>query len=370
MLQTRGIMFKLVVLFSASSAFILASIVGLNYAFSRRMLEKSVEESARNLTMSTVFRIGTILAAAEKAPLHLACVLESGACGEEKLLPLLEAMVASNDEVYGMAAAFEPFAFDKARRDFAPYFYKIGGKTVANPLVYDYETWDWYQIPKELGRPYWTEPYFDEGGGKILMSTYSVPFYGTTATGRELRGIVTADISLEWLRGIVSSIRILDTGYAFLISKNGTIVTHPSSGMIMNETIFGMAEARRDAELREIGRKMTKGVSGFGLSASIMPGKKCWMCYAPVPSTGWSLAVLFPQDEYLAGITKLRDLSALAGIAGKYTVMYTYKAADTADPWKLFAPSAPAYVNDLTSLEAGRGYWIYVTTATNLDVAY
>ncbi len=62
--------------------------------------------------------------------------------------------------------------------------------------------------------------------------------------------------------------------------------------------------------------------------------------------------------------------TALAGIAGKYTVTYTYKAADIADPWKLYAPSAPSYVNDLATFEAGHGYWIYVTTATDLVVAY
>lgn len=319
MLRHRGIAFKLVVLFSASSACILASIVGLNYAFSRKTLEKSVEESARCLTMGTVYRIESILAAAEKVPGDLACVLESSACSNDSLLRLLESLTAGNREIYGMACAFEPYAYDPAQELYAPYYYKKDGKTVFVPLAAvngDYATADWYQIPRELGAPYWTEPYFDEGGGNIMMSTYAVPFFERTPSGRQVRGIVTADISLEWLRGIISSIRILDTGYAFLISKNGTIVTHPSAEMIMHETIFSMAEARGDTALRELGRKMIRGESGFGLSKSLMTGKRCWIYYAPVPSTGWSLAVLFPRDEYLAGITTMRDLSILAGVLG------------------------------------------------------
>ncbi|MCX5677568.1 MAG: SpoIIE family protein phosphatase [Candidatus Omnitrophica bacterium] len=319
MLKNKGITFKLIVLFSVSSALILSAIVELNYVFSRKMLEKSVEEGARNLTMSTVYRIETILAAAQKVPENFACAIESGACGEDRLLRLLEAMTARNNEVYGMAAAFEPFAFDPSKKYYAPYFYKSGGKTkyvLLSEGSYDYFSWDWYQIPKEMDAPYWTEPYFDEGGGNIMMSTYSVPLYDTVSGSKKFRGIVTADISLEWLRGIISSIKILKTGYAFLISKNGTIVTHPSGEMIMNETIFSMAGARGDKALRDIGRKMIKGESGFALSKSVVAGKKCWMYYAPVPSTGWSLAVLFPQDELLADIRKLRDISALAGIAG------------------------------------------------------
>ncbi|NLG26981.1 MAG: hypothetical protein GX557_03670, partial [Chloroflexi bacterium] len=62
--------------------------------------------------------------------------------------------------------------------------------------------------------------------------------------------------------------------------------------------------------------------------------------------------------------------TALAGIAGKYSVVYSYDATDTADPWKLYSPTAPTWVNDLVNMQPGRGYWIYVTTATNLEVPW
>lgn len=319
MLKNKNITFKLILLFSASSALILAAIVGLNYVFSRKMLEKNVEENARNLTMSTVYRIESILAVAEKAPEGFVCAVGSGACGEDRLLHLLEAMTAENGQVYGMAAAFEPFAFDPSKEYFAPYFYKSDSGMKYKLLSegsYDYLSSDWYQIPKETLAPYWTEPYFDEGGGGIMMSTYSVPFYEKASGPKKFKGVATADISLEWLRGIISSIKILDTGYAFLISKNGAIVTHPMGEMIMNETIFSIAASGEDRALRDIGRKMVKGESGFAISNSILTGKRCWMYYAPVPSTGWSLAVLFPQDELLADIRELRDISALGGIVG------------------------------------------------------
>lgn len=319
MLKNKGITFKLILLFSASSAIILSAIVEFNYIFSKKILEKNVEESARNLTMSTVYRIETVLVAAKKAPENFACTFESNTCNEEQLLNLLKALVAANSQVYGMAAAFEPFAFDGSKEYFAPYFYKGNGEMKYKLLSegsYDYLYSDWYQIPKEIEAPYWTEPYFDEGGGGIMMSTYSVPLYKKDAGSRRFKGIVTADISLEWLREVISSIKILNTGYAFLISKNGAVVTHPDKALIMNDTIFNIAEAMHDKVLREIGRKMIKGESGFAASKSILTGKRCWMYYAPVPSTGWSLAVLFPQDELLADIERLRDMSALAGITG------------------------------------------------------
>jgi sigma-B regulation protein RsbU (phosphoserine phosphatase) len=183
-------------------------------------------------------------------------------------------------------------------------------------VPYEYFYWDWYQIPKELKRPVWTEPYFDEGAGQIIMATYSVPFYKTVSGERKFMGVVTADISLAWLQQIVSSIKIKQTGYGFLITKNGTFVTHPDSDLIMNETIFSVAEARGDARLRKLGRKMIRGESDFTPFTSILTGKKCWMVYTPLSSSGWSLGVLFPQDELMADIGRLKRTVLVISLAG------------------------------------------------------
>lgn len=51
---------------------------------------------------------------------------------------------------------------------------------------------------------------------------------------------------------------------------------------------------------------------------------------------------------------------ALASIAGKYTKVYAYVEG----AWKQHIVGAPPFVNTLTELEPGRGYWIYVTEAT------
>ena len=57
---------------------------------------------------------------------------------------------------------------------------------------------------------------------------------------------------------------------------------------------------------------------------------------------------------------------ALARIAGTYTLVHAYDPSDAADPWKSFDPSAPPFVNDLTAMKPGQGYWIQVTTPTIL----
>ena len=283
------------------------------------MIEKNVEENARNLVMATVNRIEIVLRSVQKVPENLAYFMEQGSCDKEELLRLLREVVENNSEIYGSTVAFEPYAFDRKSLYFAPYFFRCDVSVKFTNLgneSYRYFSMDWYQIPKELQRPDWSEPYYDEGGGNILMATYSMPFFKRVGGKRQFEGIVTADINLEWLQEVVSSIKVLQTGYGFLISKNGTLVTHPEKDLVMNETLFGVAEARGDDHLREIGRKMIKGETGFVPFKSIVRQRPCWMYYTPIPSSGWSLAVLFPQDEFTADIVRLNRTVIVLGIAG------------------------------------------------------
>lgn len=59
---------------------------------------------------------------------------------------------------------------------------------------------------------------------------------------------------------------------------------------------------------------------------------------------------------------------ALASIAGKYTKVYTYDAFDDADPWKVYDTSLPPFLNDLSQIQPGRAYWVYVTQDCTLTV--
>jgi len=318
-MKNRGLAFKLILLILSSVTLIFLLIFGYNYMYSRKIIVENVEKNARNLARATVNQIDVVLSSVEKVPENLAYVLDRSLCSGDELNNLLKHIVRKNDEIYGAAVAFEPRVYDGEKERYSPYFYKSGGEIKYSDLgtaSYQYFFQDWYQIPKELDRPVWTEPYFDEGGGNIIMSTYSVPFYRTVQGKERIAGIITSDISLSWLQDIVASIKIAETGYGFLISQNGTFVTHPKKELVMNETIFSQAEARGDSEMRRIGREMIHGKAGFVPFTSILTGKLCWMVYAPLPSSKWSLAVLFPQDELMADVMRLNRIVITLGILG------------------------------------------------------
>ncbi|MEW6669159.1 MAG: SpoIIE family protein phosphatase [Thermodesulfobacteriota bacterium] len=316
MARSRGIALRLSILILASITVIFSAVFTYNYFISRQIILENVEKNADNLALSTVARTDAVLRAVERVPRNLSYFLEEFPYEGGELIRLLQSVVENNPDIFGATIAFEPYAYSPNLRNFAPYYFKKGGVVNFVYIPYEYFDWDWYQIPKELNAPVWTEPYFDEGAGSIMMTTFSAPFYRRVGGQRVLAGIVTADVSLDWLQQLLSAIKIAETGYGFVISRNGTFVTHPESSLVMNETIFSVAEEKNDPEMRELGRKMTRGETGFASFTSLHTGKECWMKYAPLPSNGWSVAVLFPQDELMADIFRLNQTVVTMGIVG------------------------------------------------------
>ena len=320
-MKNRGLALKLTVLILSSISIIFFLIFGYNYFVSRRIIVRNIENNANNLSLATVNRIDMVLRAIEKVPENLACFIECAPQSSADFIDLIRMVVKKNPDIYGATIAFEPNALGKNTPTFAPYFYKSDEGLKFQFITYEYFYWDWYQIPKELNRPAWTEPYFDEGGGKIVMATYSVPFYKDIDGKKTFMGVVTADISLDWLQQIVSSIKIAETGYGFLLSKNGTFITHPDPKLVMNETIFSVAEAREDPGLRKLGRKLIRGQKGFAPFRSLVTDKACWMVYAPLTTNRWSLGVLFPRTELMADITRLNGTVLFIAVTGFFIIL-------------------------------------------------
>jgi len=310
---------KLSVLILASTTLIFLAAFGYNYHASRQLVLKNVQENARNLTQSAVSKIELTLNSVEKPPRYLASLLEMFPYSRQDLLKQIKEMVVKNEDIFGSTVAFEPYAYDRSRRYFAPYFNEDSGQVKLSYLGskdYQYFLWDWYMIPKVLDKAIWSEPYFDEGGGNIVMSTYSVPFYRDVRGVRTFTGVVTADMSLDSLVDIISRISIYKSGYAFLISQNGVFVAHPDRKLIMRESIFTLAESAGDAELRKIGRNMLRGESGFVSLGQYFTGKKSWMYYAPLSTVGWSIGVIVPEEELFGDLRKLSRTVLMIGVAG------------------------------------------------------
>ncbi len=331
--KRHGLALRLVLLILTSTSLIFLAAFGYNYYHARRLILTDARQSAMHLARSVVLQIEARLDAVATLPRLAARHIErlpvarmtggdttGKALAEARLQALLQDMLTGSPDLFGAAAAFEPGAFEADRHYYAPYFYRTpdGGQAFAQlgTPAYNYFLQDWYLIPKEMKQPVWSEPYFDEGGGGVLMTTCSHPFFDPSHGRRDLRGVVTADVSLTDLVAQINAISIYRTGYAFLISRNGAFLAHPDKTRIMRESIFSLAEAYDRPDFRKIGRQMIRGASGTAAVTSLHTGRRSLLVYAPVKTAGWSVGVVIAEDELFADLKSLNRNVLAIGATG------------------------------------------------------
>ncbi len=181
-----------------------------------------------------------------------------------------------------------PNGFDATQR---PYY------VISSPLY----------NPKRL--PRWTIPYIDATGGGLVV-TVAAPVY----TSNKFNGIVAADMQLFSITQQVEDLRIGETGYAFMIDDAGRILSMPPAGYqlfgvapqtspdeFFKESILGLGSP----ELRAATSRMAAG--GRGLLTVNENDTDYYVSFAPIPTNGYSLAVVVPVQELQGAIINARN---------------------------------------------------------------
>lgn len=297
-------------------------ISALTFCFSNRiaraLVQREVEANARELARSTVNQIGAVLRSVQPLPQFLAHHVAGRNLTHDELVELIQDELSASPHLYGSAVAYAPGQPASDARPVAPYVFRKEGRLRYADLAAatnDYVSQDWYLLPRELGKPVWTDPFFDEGGSEAMMCAYSVPFYRDVNGVRTFAGVVGADIELEHLTRIVSTVKPYQSGYAFLLSQNGQVLSHPNRQYVFRESIFSLADEIGDPQWRDIGRKMVRGAEGFARVRSPNTGLISWLYYAPV-SSGWSMGILFPEEAILADLHAMNRVTLWVGIIG------------------------------------------------------
>lgn len=298
-------------------------LLGTFYFFSKKTIEQKTQANAIEVSQRTVLQTERVLFSTETILANYLWMLESNTIDANYITTLTKTIVANNPEIMGCAIAFEPSYFSEKGRYFCPYTYRKNDSTLTKLLGnvdYEYFIMDWYQIAKVTKQPYWSEPFFDEGGSDALITSYSIPFFRNSDLGRHIAGVITIDLSLEWFTDIIADVRILESGYAMVLSRHGTIVTHPNEELIMHETIFSYAAETNNPTLRELGRDMLKGHTDN--VSCMLDERKMQLFYTPLPSSSWTLVVAFPEKEMYSALRNISIILVLLIVVGLIMMIF------------------------------------------------
>ena len=311
------IRYKLLFVVLLSVILILGAFGFITYRYSSQALKKQIESGGKCLVEAKMYELNGILGNIQDIAKSLGLALENiDTRSKDDVKNLIKSLLESEPQAYGSTIAFVPGAFDPEDEYFAPYYHRSAQQGLMyvdlGKVSYNYTTWDWFKIPLETNKPYWTEPYIDEGGGEIAMTTYSFPFH----KNGKVWGIATVDLSLAELTKIIDQVRPTEHGYAFLLSKNGTILSLIKDEWEMKKSVFDVAKDLNHAGLEALGQKMTAGETGFMLLDDPLLQVKAWFAFSQIPTTKWSLGIVIPEDEVDASLIALHRNMLIIGIAG------------------------------------------------------
>ncbi|MBR0321622.1 MAG: SpoIIE family protein phosphatase [Bacteroidales bacterium] len=285
-------------------------------AFVRMAANKVRQEATKHAhseLSNTVHQIDAVLKAVETAVENTAWLVPYRLSSPDFMYAITERLLQNNSFICGSAVAFEPDYYATEGHYFSPYSYRDeNGKICSKQLgsdTYDYHYMDWYQIPKLLNESYWSEPYYDDGGGEMMMTTYSKPLYDEFGN---LYAVITADLSLEWLTELVGNIHAFDNSFNLMVSRNASYIVHPNHDLILNETIYSSTYGDEDESLKKMQYDMVHCKAGEVLRD--MPDGKYFVFYSPVETTCWSVAVVCPRSELYLGVKILRGMLIIIGV--------------------------------------------------------
>ena len=301
---------------------IFVAVLSTNYFLSRILLEEYVEDLAKTTAASTERKIGTIFNAVEISADSLASIVSASEITGKQIHQNIKAFINNNASIFGMTVALEPHSLIESIGDFSPYYYRNENNLVFSDLAkktYNYQTWPWYTEPKKTNAPVWSEPYYDEGGGNVLMITYSTPVYREDK--KTFAGIATADIQLSWLDEIINEMNIGDHGFGFILSRNNVVIAHTNKAV--NLTRLDKKNIEPEKWQKYIDSKSQTSAAHFTSSCSKNNSEgDCRFAIKTLGNTGWKVVIVLPEKELSSKINELTKKIGIIAFAGLFILFF------------------------------------------------
>ena len=234
---------------------------------------------------------------------------------ESVLIDSLNALIASNENIAGAGAFFEPRSFVDVNGDYAPYLNREGykSKKLIN-FSYDYyKEKEYYEKAKETQKTVITDVYEDLlNGEKIISISRPMVFNG------KFIGVVFLDVDVN----IFSSIQQADSRFPSLITnildEHGDVIYSQDKDIIGKPII----EEKTENEAKKISAKLQEG-KNFNLMEKNQSSVEKRVYYFPAEIMGntWWIMLSVKNQEFMAPIYAVIILSFFLAAAAVFIMV-------------------------------------------------
>ena len=290
----------------------LVFLAALNYLFflARQTVRREAEQRAVQILDNTVLRVNGILEDVEIAADNLEWLVKRGIDAPDKMVDYAQEIVRNNSVLSSCSISFEPYYYPEKGLYYSIFAYRTYSGDVRwqqeGDEDYQYFYLDWYLFPKLLQEPCWTEPYddVDEKDDKDMdtgmIVSYCKPIFKADSV---LVGCISLDVSLKWLSETVTAVKPYPNSYCILVGRGGTYLVHPDPDKLFYQTLFTEGLVHPDPDRYALGHSMQQREEG--MQVINLDGQKSFVFYKPLSTTGWSVAIVCPDNDILGGFYRI-----------------------------------------------------------------
>ncbi len=170
----------------------------------------------------------------------------------------------------------------------------LDNENTQSPADYDARKRPWYTLAKGQNKPAFTETYLD-----VFINQQVVTAVAPIEENGQFVGVAAGDIFLDEIASILNAVDFLDLGYAYLMSAEGKILSHPDSNMVNRNIadILGVKPAFT-TKLNEVNEQHI--VSFIQITG--------------VPSVDWYVGVMLDRDKAYQRLSTARNTAIIVGV--------------------------------------------------------
>ena len=300
-------------------AILLTSSLAVMFVFARQTVRGEALQNAEQTLAGTLQHIDNILLSVEQSAGNIYWDVLPHVNEPEKMEDYCRRLVQCNPYIVGCAIAFTPHYY--ADHDLFMTYVRRRGKSMMTTDKSDlvttstfghrpYTEQAWFAEPIKKQRAIWSDPMKNEEVEGEALTTFSLPIFSREG---KCVGVLAADVALSLLSQIVMAAKPSPNGYTTLLGRNGSYLVHPDTNKLLHETVYTQLEKGVGASVREAAEAMMAGKTGY--KRFQLDGKDCYVFYKPftryeVPGRsmeklGWSVGVVYPEDDIFGDYNKL-----------------------------------------------------------------
>lgn len=165
------------------------------------------------------------------------------------------------------------------------------GTRITNDKTWNPEGWDarkrpWYGIGKQYDQAALTEPYLSTDGEVLISVIADISDKGT------FKGSFGGDLSLKTVSEAVNALNFNNTGYAFLLSKDGKIISHPN-GELNGKSVTNLLKDKIAVDSTDL------------VENTLQDGTAVYVSFSPLPNlygSDWYVGVVLDEGKLFASV--------------------------------------------------------------------